>query len=932
MKRIIIVISSVVLFFAGMRTAEGSPAFPGLINFEQPDGSKVQICLRGDEKVHWAETEDGYSLVYDEAGYLCYAMRTASGAMMASGLRATEISERPVEVRMMLQTTPKKLRYSHQQVADYLAVWNQVANIDPKGGSRKALTGQKKALVVLFQTPDCHLTYRKSEFLALFNRENYTEHSAHGSVYDYYYNASNGQFSLHVDVIGPVMADNNMAYYGSDNSEGSYSFATEIANKIEGLADFADYDNDGDGVVDGMHIIFAGHGEEAGAGADRIWSHQWYVWNAPTYNGITFGRYSCSPELSGNFGTSITRIGVICHELGHVFGAPDYYDTDYEGSGGEYNGLGKWDIMSGGSWNDNGRTPARHGAYTAANIYQWTTATELTDPQAVRISEASQRHDVYRINTSTSGDYFLLENRQKKGFDTYLPGHGLIVYHVHSNAHGASVSNSTHPQQLYVMDASNGTQAPNSTPDSYGSTNSSGAPFPGTQHKDSLTDNSTPWLRPWSGAANNTPLWNIQECPSDSAIFFYFKQVSPVTPTYLEAHYTSEYTTTANWEAIGTYPSLVVVSRDDDFFTPVDDYTAGDTLDNGDIVVYSGNQLNRAGFTIDSSETPDTLYFKLFVKINGDYVEGPTAMAVPYEYYQPQPATLEAAYTEERTVGVNWTTSEDCEMLVLMSVDNLFDTPYGSYTAGDETANGDVVFYCGRDEFNKTYAVAEEAAPDTLYFKLFCRLHGDAYSEGLMDAALPYEYFKPQPVLLNVAYTEANHIEAAWAASEPCRMLVLMSEDKAFDTPYGSYTTGERTEGGDLVYYYGEELFHVGYNIPRGTVADTMYFKFFCRYYGDDYSNGMTAVAVPLPVSSIDEASEGAAFHIMPNPASSQITVQTDCNDDATVAITDMLGRRLVAKKMNGSTTIDTSNLPRGTYVVTVETRESRAIRKLLLQ
>ncbi|MBO4752162.1 MAG: M6 family metalloprotease domain-containing protein [Bacteroidales bacterium] len=931
MKRIILVITSVVMILTGVRTAQGSPAFPGLISFEQPDGTKVSIYLRGDEKVHWAETEDGYSLMYDEGGYLCYAMRTADGDMVASELRATEVNERPTEVKMMLLTTPKKLRYSHRQVTDYLAVWNQLADREPKGGRSKALVGQKKALVVLFQTPDCRLTFRKLEFMALFNQQNYTEHNARGSVYDYYYSASNGQFSLQVDVLGPIMADNNMAYYGSDNSEGSYSFATEVANKIEGMADFSEYDNDGDGVIDGMHIIFAGHGEEAGAGSDRIWSHQWYVWNAPTYNGVTFGRYSCSPELSGNFGTSLTRIGVICHELGHVFGAPDYYDTDYEGSGGEYNGLGNWDIMSSGSWNDNGRTPARHGAYTAANIYQWTTATVLTDPQAVRIPQSSIQHDVYRINTSTNGDYFLLENRQRKGFDRSIPGHGLIVYHVHSNARGASVSNSTHPQQLYVMDAANGIQAPDASPSSYGSTNSSSAPFPGAMHKDSLTDNSTPWLRPWSGVANNTPLWNIQESPSDSSVFFYFKQVSPITPTYLEAHYTSEYTATANWDAIGAYPSLVLVSHDGNFFTPVDDYTTGDTLDNGNIVVYSGNALNRANFTMDSAQVPDTLYFKLFVKINGDYVEGPIATAIPYEYYRPQPTMLDATYTEERTVEVNWTTSEECRMLVLMSRDNVFDTPYGQYTTGDETENGDVVFYYGEDAFSKTYNIAEESAPDTLYFKLFCRLHGDEYSVGLMDVALPYEFFKPHPTMLNVAYTDKYHIEAAWASSEPCRMLVLMSADNEFDTPNGTYTTGERTAGGDLVYYYGEDLHNRGYDLPRGTMPDTMYFKVFCRYYGDDYSNGITAVAAPLPVNAIEQA-ETADFSIMPNPACNSITVQTEYGKEATVVVTDMLGRRVISKTMYGSTILDTSKLPRGSYVVAVETAERRSIKKLLLQ
>ena len=927
-------------FIIASFVARSVPAYPDLVRFSQPDGSQLNIYLRGDERVHWAESEDGYSLLYDHEGYLCYAVHDYKGNLVASSIRATDIAQRPPQAAMLLATTPTKLRYSREQVDNYLAVWNQVAPHDSKNGT-KALTGARKALVVLFQTRDCQLHHRLDEFYDLFNQHNYTVNGATGSVYDYYYSASNGLFELQVDVIGPVTGDHTMAYYGSDDSTGSYTFGTEVAQKIEGLANFADYDSDGDGVVDGMHIIFAGHGEEAGAGSSRIWSHAWIVWNAPTYNGITFNRYSCSPELSGSTGNILTNIGVICHELGHVFGAPDYYDTDYAGSGGEYDGLGKWDIMSSGSWNANGRTPARHGAYTATYIYHWTTATELTDPQDVRIEQAGVNHEVYRINTSTDGDFFLLENRQRRYFDNGIPGHGMIVYHVHPNANGSNVSNARHPQQLYIVSPNAAVQSPNNSPSSYGSVNNGAAAYPGTSHRDSITDNSTPWLRPWSETENNTPITGIIESTADSSIFFRFKGGGePLSPTYIEARYTSEYTASVNWSAIGNNTMLVLASDSPDSFANPDSlYRTGDTLAGGNIVVYSGNRVNHTQFTLDSAQVPDTLYFKVFCALDSTtFLPGPTAMALPYEFFRPQPATLKANYTAERNIDVAWTVSEPCEMLVLMSTDDQFDTPYGSYTEGDITAGGDLVFYCGTDNLAKSYSVSADEEPDTLYFKLFCRTYYDDYSDGINATAIPYEYYRPRVKSVAAAYATYRDIEVSWVVSEPCESLVIMSDDRQFATPYGSYTTGDETEDGDLVLYSGTDTLGARFTIPADVEPTTKYFRVYCRYHGDQYSSGKFATATPIepepePDTQSISSPQVVDFSLRPNPATDRLEITTGATSDGTIILTDVIGRTVATARLDaGHATVDTSTLPRGTYTVVLNASTGRTAKKLVLR
>lgn len=609
------------------------PAFPGLIEFQQPNnGDKLNIYLKGDEKVHWAESEDGYTLLYDSLGYLCYAYRDAFGGIMPSQYRATAPESRSAQVLSFLSNTPRHLRFSRAQIDSYLAIWKDLSHANVPSPKEAPMVGERRALVILFQTEDCPFTHSKRYINMLFNQEGYNEYGAHGSVRDFYHQASNNQFHLTVDVIGPITGDREMGYYGGTN-EGQYVFASEVVSKAEGMADFSRYDNDGDGVVDGVHILFAGNGEEAGAGSDRIWSHQWYVWDSPSYNGVTFGPYSCSPECRGGAGTQLTYIGVICHELGHVFGAPDYYDTDYGESGGEYGGLGSYDIMSSGSWNDNGRTPARHGAYTIANIYHWTSAVELSDPAQVAVNPSIGTLQVYRINTSTSGDYFLLENRQKQGFDMHIPGHGLLVYHVHPNASGGNVSNARHPQQLYILPTYADTVCPGSSPSSYGNIGSD-SPFPGSRHIDSLTDNSKPWFRPWSGVPNNTPLRNIQEA-ADSVIYFTFRDAD-IAPVSLKAHYTAEHTVSVEWQGYGNLDVAILYSSavNPSFSDPDAIYTTGDTLSSGNIVLYDGHSKSHTILPRNPNAVPDVLHFRLYLRLN-DSTYCPTslsAIALPYEY------------------------------------------------------------------------------------------------------------------------------------------------------------------------------------------------------------------------------------------------------------------------------------------------------------
>ena len=604
------------------------PAFPGRIVFNQPNarGVSVSIYLKGDERVHWAESLDGYSLMYAEDGNLVYATRDTNGDMTTTNLIATEIEDRSPEVNDFLKQTPTHLRYSKRQVDQMLDIWQQVENAKSGPKTMSDVTGEKKFLVILFGFSDQQFTFSKTAFRMLFNQVGYSSNSAIGSVHDYYYDVSGGQFSLRVDVVGPFTGVYNTNHYG--NTSGGYQdFAHEAVDSAAKYVDFSDYDNDGDGYIDGLHIIFAGHGEEAGAGASAIWSHKWNIFDPPTYNNTVVDVYSCSPECKSNNGTLMTAIGVICHELGHVFGAPDFYDTDYGENGGEYPGLGSFDIMSGGSWNRGGLSPAHHNPYTKTYIYHWTTTDTLDGTSRQYVLPAVEEHPnaIHRVNTSTPGDFFLIENRQPIKWDNPLPGHGMVVYHIHPDAHGASVSNYRHPQQIYIVAYGSATDTfPTASPSSYGFLNGSYGVLPGTlNRRDSLTDNSIPWFRPWSKQPNNIPLRYISE--QGQNIYFCVQDAQPNALT-AEAEGLDRERIAVRWHRHGSYPVMVAMAEaGQSIGSPEGNYAVGETLQGGGRVVYVGTGNSTI---VDSLLVGRTYRFRIFTQLHdGSYTTGIDAEA-----------------------------------------------------------------------------------------------------------------------------------------------------------------------------------------------------------------------------------------------------------------------------------------------------------------
>ena len=252
MKKNILLVLSVCLM---AKVAVAVDAYPGLVKFLQPDRTtSLMIYLKGDEKVHWAETMDGYSLVYDDKGYFVYATRDAMGNMVPSEFVATEVENRTPQVVAFLESNPKHLRFSKMQVNAMLSLWKEKDNMLSKRAKAAGITGNRKILVILMGFRDQPFHVLRPLINNMFNQVNY---STYGSVHDYYFENSYGKLNLTADVVGPYVCDSNASFYGrNDNQNRGYqAFAREAIIAASSHVDFSDYNNDGDGVVDCVHIL-----------------------------------------------------------------------------------------------------------------------------------------------------------------------------------------------------------------------------------------------------------------------------------------------------------------------------------------------------------------------------------------------------------------------------------------------------------------------------------------------------------------------------------------------------------------------------------------------------------------------------------------------------------------------------------------------------
>lgn len=377
------------------------------------DGTEVKAQLVGDEFLHYYVSEDGTKYVQDESTGLYRKMTDEVTARRRAAVRRAQAQGR--QKRMLRKA--------------------QASNV---------FQGTKKGLIILVQFTDSK--FKSGHDLALYKRiandANYSDNNFRGSIKDYFKAQSHGQFELDFDVAGICQLQHPYAYYGKNNSQEEDVKAGQMVAEAclwahEQGFDFSKYDWNGDGEVDQVFVLYAGHGEASYKDANTIWPHMHYL-SASDYgkslslDGVTVDTYACSSELNGD--GNLDGIGTFCHEFSHCMGFPDLYDTSYAG----WFGMGDFDLMCSGSYNGDSKCPAGYSAYEKAEC-GWLTLKDMTnieqETSIVGVQPMSADGDAYIIkNKGHKDEYYILENRQKTRWDSYLPASGLMITHVDYDA------------------------------------------------------------------------------------------------------------------------------------------------------------------------------------------------------------------------------------------------------------------------------------------------------------------------------------------------------------------------------------------------------------------------------------------------------------------------------------------------------------------
>ena len=257
---------------------------------------------------------------------------------------------------------------------------------------------------------------------AMLNQSGFSDNGAAGCLSEYFNIQSGGKFKLHFDVFGPVTLPDSMKYYGR-NIYGDDANPDVMIQKacLATEADFAPYDWDSDGTIDVVLVVYAGYGENRGGTSDAIWPHKYNIWGKKVGN-LSLSSYACVSELDGR--GVMDGYGTLCHEFSHCLGLPDLYPSD----NATFSYFDEWDLMDGGNYANNGWSPPHFSAFER-HICGWLDYTELTTATTITdMPSLDEESKAYVIrNDEDPQQYYILENRQQRGFDRYVPGNGMVV-------------------------------------------------------------------------------------------------------------------------------------------------------------------------------------------------------------------------------------------------------------------------------------------------------------------------------------------------------------------------------------------------------------------------------------------------------------------------------------------------------------------------
>ena len=542
-----------------------APAYRKPFSVKQSDGTVLTVVLTGDEALHYYTTSDGVPLVKDVNGDFYYAT-FSNGGFVSTKCLAHNNGNRSAEEKGLLSSIDfESMNSEISKASGARSLVYKVAA--QKAGSQIAPEGDVNVAVLLVQFKDTKFTYTKEDLNNILNTKDYVYENdianSIGSARDYFMAQSDGKFRPNFIVTDIVTLDNNMSYYGGNDTSGddkkpTYMVKEGIQKADAAGFDFSICDNNGDGEVEFIYCIYAGYSESYGADENTIWPHQWQLSAEAgriTVDGVKCDTYACSGELVYNesyeesIGKTMAGVGLICHEFSHCLGLHDIYDTTYES--GNW-GMDYWDVMDQGNYAAEGYVPVGYSAYQR-DFCGWRELVEINTKGAYSMQPLTQGGVAYKVvNDANKNEYYILENRKQEGWDTYLFNEGMLIIHVDylKSAWDNNTINNTKGHPRYTLIPADGELA------MYGEVSVNefveslkGDVWPGTSGNTELTNTSIPAAKVYTGGYMNKPIRDI-EYSNNVILFNFMGGVFESAPQVLPATDVKENSFMANWESV----------------------------------------------------------------------------------------------------------------------------------------------------------------------------------------------------------------------------------------------------------------------------------------------------------------------------------------------------------------------------------------------
>ena len=401
-----------------------SAIFGETLIFRQENGPDVELVVFGDEFYARYETKEGYSVVYDEALKL-YCYLTLVGGQCAS--TCVPIHKPPPSglcrhLTESVTTRQNKFgrKYAQLRPPEPEISSNVMRALGPDNGllnGRKVPVGKIKGLTILVEFQDLSSTVSKEDVKDLLNKDNYHRYGNFSSVKEYFEIVSDKKLEYSNTVVGPVKLSQNQFFY---RSHLLVKEALDLAVNDLGV-DLSEFDSRGEGIVDAVNFMYAGRTFYDG----DLWPHNSSI-------NLNYGNVRTHFYMLTSLGRKPVdlSIGTFCHESGHLLCRfPDMYDYgNRDGDNLQSQGIGQYCLMGSGNHLNKGRTPSPVCSYLRELVGWASASSSLGNPGQYEAIHGDYGK-VMKYSTNQANEYFIVENRTRRGLDSHLPSTGLAVYH-----------------------------------------------------------------------------------------------------------------------------------------------------------------------------------------------------------------------------------------------------------------------------------------------------------------------------------------------------------------------------------------------------------------------------------------------------------------------------------------------------------------------